>query len=137
MQFLQTTLLRRWGIVMLTVLVLTVAAGWGQHASAVEDDGARPRPDYGSKELFKLECEGLSGKFSEDKYGNTNCHHGSGTWVQCDANGNDCWVTPASYQAPSDMRQGYPEQGPVMADPIPNQGGASLPGSDPPVVAGP
>lgn len=136
MQFLQTTLLRRWGIVMLTVLVLTVAAGLGQHASAVKDDGAHPRPDYGSKELFKLECEALGGRFWVDQYGNTNCR-GSGVWVQCDANGKDCWVTPTGYQPPSDMRPGSPDQGPVMADPIPNQGGASLPGSDPPVVAGP
>jgi hypothetical protein len=122
--------------VILGALVALVAAsvlGPGYGASAA-DDGARPRPDYGSKELFKLECELLGGTFSEDGIGNTNCHYPGG-WVQCDANGRDCWHTPTSWQRPSGIEQTYGE---TVAEATTNDGGkeTSTPALDSPTTAG-
>jgi hypothetical protein len=73
----------------LVVMVAVVHAG-SDSASAT----AHKRPDFGSAEGFRLECELLGGTYSEDGIGNTNCHYPDGTWTQCDANGNDCWITP-------------------------------------------
>ena len=78
--------------VVLAALVMTVALIHG--GSAVESSQSHPRPDFGSAEGFRLECELLGGTYGEDGIGNTNCHYPDGTWTQCDANGNDCWITP-------------------------------------------
>jgi hypothetical protein len=79
------------------VIVLNLGPG-----DARASDNARPRPDFGSKEQFATECELLDGEFSEDGLGNTNCDYEDGSWTQCDANGNDCWHTPASRSVPND-----------------------------------
>ena len=80
---------RRMFLVALVMMVALVHAG-SDSASAT----AHKRPDFGSAEGFRLECELLGGTYSEDGIGNTNCHYPDGTWTQCDANGNDCWITP-------------------------------------------
>jgi hypothetical protein len=82
----------------LVVIVALVHAG-SDSASAA----GNKRPDFGSKEGFKLECELLGGTFSEDGLGNTNCHYPDGTWTQCDANGNDCWITTRPPADPLDL----------------------------------
>src|SRR5215207_9292983 len=74
----------------LLVIVVALAQLGPESASAT----AHKRPDFGSAEGFRLECELLGGTYSEDGIGNTNCHYPDGTWTQCDANGNDCWITP-------------------------------------------
>jgi hypothetical protein len=74
----------------LLVMVVALAQLGPESASAT----AHKRPDFGSAEGFRLECELLGGTYSEDGIGNTNCHYPDGTWTQCDANGNDCWITP-------------------------------------------
>src|ERR687894_393236 len=74
----------------LLVMVVALAQLGPEPASAT----AHKRPDFGSAEGFRLECELLGGTYSEDGIGNTNCHYPDGTWTQCDANGNDCWITP-------------------------------------------
>jgi hypothetical protein len=84
----------------LMVLVAASAAFGAGYGASAANDGARPRPDYASKEAFRLECELLGGTFSVDRDGNTNCHYPGG-WVQCDANGKDCWHTPTSWQPPT------------------------------------
>jgi hypothetical protein len=81
--------IRRMFLVALVVMVALVHVG---HDSASAT--AHKRPDFGSAEGFMLECELLGGTYSEDGIGNTNCHYPDGTWTQCDANGNDCWITP-------------------------------------------
>jgi hypothetical protein len=80
---------RRVFLAALLMMVALVHAG-SDSASAT----AHKRPDFGSAEGFRLECELLGGTYSEDGIGNTNCHYPDGTWTQCDANGNDCWITP-------------------------------------------
>jgi hypothetical protein len=64
---------------------------------------AHNRPDFGSAEGFRLECELLGGTYIEVGIGNTNCHYPDGTWTQCDANGNDCWITPPRTRLPDDL----------------------------------
>jgi hypothetical protein len=115
--------IQRWLLHALVVLLaVSTALGDGHGASA--KDNARPRPDYASKEAFKLECELLGGTFSEDGIGNTNCRFPDGTWIECDANGKDCWVTNASRpQLPGDNTM-YPGSGNEMA---PVSGGAEPP----------
>jgi hypothetical protein len=81
---------RRW---LLGVLATAAALGSGHRTRAADDD-PRPRPDYGSKAAFKLECELLGGTFTES-LGYTYCHSCVGT-VQCDGNGNNCTFTPTS-----------------------------------------
>ncbi len=76
----------------LLVMVVALAQLGPESASAT----AHKRPDFGSAEGFRLECELLGGIYSEDGIGNTNCHYPDGTWTQCDANGNDCWITPSA-----------------------------------------
>jgi hypothetical protein len=131
---------RPWPILALTLLLATAAVlGASDLASVEANDGSYPRPGYGSKEAFQLECELLGGTFWVDEHGNTNCR-GSGRWVQCDANGNDCWVTPTQGPLPG----GDPgfEQGPVLdesdpaSDPGLGHGGvdAHLPDTAPPVA---
>ena len=71
-------------------MVVALAQLGPESASAT----AHKRPDFGSAEGFRLECEHLGGTYSEDGIGNTNCPYPDGTWTQCDANGNDCWITP-------------------------------------------
>jgi hypothetical protein len=94
---------RRWLFGVLAAASAALGAGHGASAG----DNAKPRPDYGSKELFRLECELLGGTFSEDGIGNTRCHiAGIGT-VECDANGNDCWVTHESWQRPPGGENSY------------------------------
>jgi hypothetical protein len=78
----------------LVAMVVLVGAG---SPSAAD----HKRPDFGSAEGFELECELLGGTYSEDGIGNTNCHYPDGTWTQCDANGNDCWVTPPRRRPPA------------------------------------
>jgi hypothetical protein len=80
---------RRMFLAALVMMAALVHAG-SESASAT----AHKRPDFGSAEGFRLECELLGGTYSEDGIGNTNCHYPDGTWTQCDANGNDCWITP-------------------------------------------
>jgi len=58
-------------------------------------DNAKKRSDFADKEHFELECELLGGTYSEDGLGNTECHFPDGSWIECDANGKDCWYTPA------------------------------------------
>ena len=86
---------RRWLVGALVGVVVTAAAlGPGDGASAA-DDGPRPRPDYASKEAFRLECILLGGTFTEAG-GFIYCHHNSGT-VVCDANGKNCTSHPTSW----------------------------------------
>ncbi len=83
--------------VFFAVLVMMVAlAQLGADSASAT---AHKRPDFGSAEGFRLECELLGGTYSEDGIGNTNCHYPDGTWTQCDANGNDCWITPPARPA--------------------------------------
>ena len=79
----------------LAALVTAIPPFGAVHPAGAKDN-ARPRPDYGSKGAFKAECELLGGTYSKDRYGNTNCRFPDGTWIQCDANGNDCWITDAA-----------------------------------------
>lgn len=79
------------------VLVMTVALVQVRYDA--EGSQGHPRPDFGSAEGFRLECELLGGTYSEDGIGNTNCYYPDGTWTQCDANGNDCWITPPARPA--------------------------------------
>src|SRR5918994_3542237 len=83
----------------LLVMVVAVAQLGPESASAT----AHKRPDFGSAEGFRLECELLGGTYSEDGIGNTNCHYPDGAWTQCDANGNDCWITPPRTRLPDDL----------------------------------
>jgi hypothetical protein len=92
-------------LVVLVVLVAAAALGSGDGASAAKNDGGRPRPDYGSKELFKAECELLGGVFTE-ALGYTYCHHNSGT-VVCDANGNNCTSHSTSGRRPPGGANSY------------------------------
>jgi hypothetical protein len=91
--------IRRMFLATLVIMVALVQVG---------PDGANAagnsRPDFGSREGFKLECELLGGTFSEDGLGNTNCHYPDGTWTQCDANGNDCWITPPRTRPHADQQ---------------------------------
>lgn len=64
-------------------LVMMVSLG------AVSDASAGPRPDYGSRELMKFECEALGGTFIDYGEGNLFCAHPGGTII-CDNNGKDC-----------------------------------------------
>jgi hypothetical protein len=85
---------RRW----LCGMVAATALGASRGARAA-DDGPHRRPDYNSREAFRLECELLGGTFIADG-SRIACHiDGVGT-VDCDANGNDCWVTPESGPRP-------------------------------------
>jgi hypothetical protein len=89
---------RRMFLAALVMMAALVHAG-SESASAT----AHKRPDFGSAEGFRLECELLGGTYSEDGIGNTNCHYPDGTWTQCDANGNDCWITPPRTRLPDDL----------------------------------
>jgi hypothetical protein len=95
----------------LVMMVAVVQAG-PDAASAT----AHKRPDFGSAEGFRLECELLGGTYSEDGIGNTNCHYPDGTWTQCDANGNDCWVTPPARPAAESLDLDDPTTGEVTTD---------------------
>ena len=88
---------RRMFLAALVLMVALVHAG-SDSASAA----GNKRPDFGSAEGFRLECELLGGTYSEDGIGNTNCHYPDGTWTQCDANGNDCWITPPRTRPPAE-----------------------------------
>jgi hypothetical protein len=79
----------------LVVLVAAASALGAGHGASATDDGPRPRPDYASKEAFRLECELLGGIFTESG-GYTYCHHEHGT-VRCEANGKACMNHPKSY----------------------------------------
>jgi hypothetical protein len=94
---------RNFGALVVLVLVLLMAAalGSGDGASAARN-GGKPRPDYGSKDLFKMECELLGGVFTES-LGYTYCHS-EGRTVQCDANGNNCTSYPTSGQGRQEAR---------------------------------
>jgi len=82
------------GIRRLCSAVLVLMVVLAQLGSDSVSAAGHKRPDFGSAEGFRLECELLGGTYSEDGIGNTNCHYPDGTWTQCDANGNDCWITP-------------------------------------------
>jgi hypothetical protein len=82
------------GIRRLCCALLVMVVAFAQLGPEPVSATAHKRPDFGSAEGFKLECELLGGTYSEDGIGNTNCHYPDGTWTQCDANGNDCWITP-------------------------------------------
>jgi hypothetical protein len=84
------SLLRRSLFGALVSLVTGSVLGHSGHTVEAAKNNPTPRPDYASKEAFRLECILLGGTFSEDANGNTNCHYPGG-WVQCDANGKDCW----------------------------------------------
>jgi hypothetical protein len=56
--------------VFLAALVTMVALIHGE--SVAEGSQSHPRPDFGSAEGFRLECELLGGTFSADGIGNTN-----------------------------------------------------------------
>ena len=116
--------------VFLAALVTMVALIHGE--SVAEGSQSHPRPDFGSAEGFRLECELLGGTFSADGIGNTNCHYPDGTWTQCDANGNDCWITPPARSRPTSepIDLDDVELGEVATD----IGGTSVVGPD---VAGP
>jgi len=77
------------------MVAAVVALGDGQGANAE----AKKIPDHKGKDIFKLNCTSHGGTFSEDAWGNTNCHWPGGGWTQCDANGNDCWYTPPPKQS--------------------------------------
>jgi hypothetical protein len=83
---------------MATLVMVALALVGSDSASAA----SHKRPDFGSAEGFRLECELLGGTFSADGLGNTNCHYPDGTWIQCDANGNDCWITPSRTRPPAE-----------------------------------
>jgi hypothetical protein len=85
-------------VVLAALMVMVALATVGANTPSAAD---HKRPDFGSAEGFRLECELLGGTYSEDGIGNTNCHYPDGTWTQCDANGNDCWVTPPRRRPPS------------------------------------
>jgi hypothetical protein len=84
---------RRW---LLGVLVLLLAAstalGDGTRARAA-DNGPYQRPDYGSREEFRLMCELYGGTFFADLY-RIACYIPGFGWIDCDNDGKDCWVTP-------------------------------------------
>src|SRR5918998_6829707 len=82
------------GIRRLSCALLVIVVALAQLGPEAASATAHKRPDFGSAEGFRLECELLGGTYSEDGIGNTNCHYPDGTWTQCDANGNDCWITP-------------------------------------------
>jgi hypothetical protein len=109
---------RRMALAALVVMVAGSAAlGAGHSASA--KDNAKYIGDYGNKAAFKATCEGGGGTFIEDDgYGNTECHYPDGTWIECDANGNDCWYTPPSIPAPPSGIQRPPTGGTIISAPI-------------------
>lgn len=71
-------------------LMALVLVALGNEGAAAE---TKKRDDFGSRESMKFQCEAYGGTFSEDAYGNLECHHPNGTWIECDENGNDCWIT--------------------------------------------
>jgi hypothetical protein len=85
---------RRWLVGALAGGIASAAFGTGHNTRAADDD-PRPRPDYASKEAFRLECILLGGIFTETG-GYTYCHHASGT-VVCDDNGKNCTSHPTSW----------------------------------------
>jgi hypothetical protein len=77
---------RRWLLGSVGAFVATWASlGSGPGAGAE----AKKRPNYGSKEAFKLECELLGGTFIDDGVSTVCWLAGVGS-VVCDANGNNC-----------------------------------------------
>ncbi len=68
-------------MVLAALVVVAVVHAGSDSASAT----AHKRPDFGSAEGFRLECELLGGTHGKDRIGNTNCHDPDGTWTQCDA----------------------------------------------------
>jgi hypothetical protein len=96
----------------LFVLVATLAAlSTGQSVSAKD---AQKIPDYSSKAGFKDLCEAIDGTFSEDGLGNTECHYPDGGWTECDANGKDCWYTPARPAPPTGIGDGTIPSVPIV-----------------------
>src|SRR5918998_5753627 len=89
------------GIRRLSCALLVIVVALAQLGPEAASATAHKRPDFGSAEGFRLECELLGGTYSEDGIGNTNCHYPDGTWTQCDANGNDCWITPPTRPRPT------------------------------------
>lgn len=109
-----------------TTAVALVLLGVG----AGQADAAKKRPNFGSKAQFKIECELLGGTFLVDAFGNTECRFKDGSWIECDANGNDCWYTPPPKREPTDDSPHVPTDGTLdpnggAADPT---GGVGAPG---------
>ncbi len=77
---------RRW---FLSSVGAFVAAWTGLSHSPEAEAKGKKRPNYGSKEAFKLECELLGGTFIDDGVSTACILTGVGS-VVCDANGNNC-----------------------------------------------
>jgi hypothetical protein len=99
---------------LIVMIVGIVALSAGPSTSARD---AQKIPDQGSKANFKANCEVLGGTFIEDGLGNTECHYPDGSWTECDANGNDCWYTPARPAPPMDIPVTNVE-GTIVAAPV-------------------
>jgi hypothetical protein len=109
---------RRWFLGALVVMVAAMSLGPGNGVSA--EDNAHQVFDHKSKANFQSFCKNQGGTFGEDGLGNTSCTFKDGSWTECDANGNDCWHTPAPRQAqpfdPFDPYHGG--EGQVSDDPV-------------------
>jgi hypothetical protein len=104
----------------LIALMIGVAMlGAGPSASAKD---AQKIPDYHSAADFRYTCELLGGTYMEDGLGNTECHYSDGSWTECDANGQDCWYTPARLAPPVD---GVIPSVPIVDDSKPDSDGGS------------